>query len=131
MPSRPFKFRASILATATLFVGLTLAEADAQRERVLPVSMVGVWGWSAQSCRTAGDDGRVNIQRNTVTFFASSYALRKILVRPDGALLAHAIVQEEGEPGSAEADIVLKHLRQNRLSIRTDAAGPHTYVRCR
>src|SRR3954447_20344145 len=131
MMNRHFESRLGIFAMAGLLVCLTIcptfADAHASQKRSLALSMTGVWGWSAQSCNKPGDDGRVNIRRTTVEFFASSYDLKKIRVRADGVFVAHAIVHEEGEEGTGQGNIVLKQLRQNRLSIWTDAAGDHTY----
>src|SRR3954447_25414252 len=98
--SRLVASRLGILATAALLVCLTIcptfADANARQKPSLPSSMIGVWGWSAESCSKPGDDGRVNIRRTTVDFFASSYALKIFRIRADGAFLAHAIVHEEG-----------------------------------
>lgn len=93
--------------------------------------MTGMWGWTAQSCGIAGDDGHVVIKARSVEFFAALYSLENIVVRADGAFHATAIVNEEGEPGASRGHVDLKLVADGRLSIRTDAAGSHTYVRCR
>jgi hypothetical protein len=99
--------------------------------QVLPASMTGTWGWSARSCRTAGDDGRVTVRARSIAFFAAAYTLETIVARADGTIRAQAIVQEEGESGVTRSEIALKLVRRDRLAITTEAAGNHTYVRCR
>jgi hypothetical protein len=92
--------------------------------------MLGVWGWEAQSCAKLNDDGRVTVKARAVDFFASSYQLKDAAILPNGALRAAAVTTEEGEPGVSQGHIELRLVGPSRLSIRTDAAGVHVYMRC-
>jgi hypothetical protein len=96
----------------------------------LPPSMIGEWGWAAPSCADRDDDGRVRVKRNSVEFFASSYRLERIVARPGGALRASASTSEEGEAGASRGTIELRLVSPTRLSIWTDSAGRHVYLRC-
>jgi hypothetical protein len=105
--------------------------ADARQPHGLQPSMIGKWGWSAESCAKADDDGQVTISMKSVAFFASAYNLRKVVARADGSLHVIAATSEEGEAGTSTGVIDLKQLTPRTLSIRTAAAGRHVYVRCR
>jgi hypothetical protein len=119
-------------AIALILVELPAAStrAGGDRASTLPASMTGTWGWSAQSCANAADDGRVVIKARSVAFFASSYRLQSLVVKPDGAYHAAAATNEEGEPSASRGVIALKLLGPALLKIWTDTAGAHTYVRC-
>jgi hypothetical protein len=121
------------LAPALLLAGAALidpASAEAKPARTLPGAMTGLWGWSAQSCAIAGDDGRVIVSTHSVAFFASAYRLQNVVAQADGALRAVATIAEEGEAGVSKGSIALKLASPDRLSIATDAAGAHVYIRC-
>jgi hypothetical protein len=123
--------RALALAIVTLFPALSPVAAATSEQPTTPAAMLGVWGWSAQSCANVNDDGRATIKAHAVAFFAASYQLKDIVILPSGALRAAAITSEEGEPGAARAHIELRLTAPSLLSIRTDAAGIHVYLRCR
>ncbi|MDF2116253.1 hypothetical protein PY365_11755 [Roseiarcaceae bacterium H3SJ34-1] len=119
----------SLLAGGIFFAGMIPAIAQT-RVTTLPPSFIGLWAWDRQSCAKPDDDGHVTIKPRSVEFFASSYSLRVITARPDGAFHASVLATEEGETGRTRATIDLKLVAPGQLSIKTRAAGGHIYVRC-
>ncbi len=95
----------------------------------LPDAMLGVWGWSAQSCATKGDDGRVTVSPRSVAFFASRYNFTEIFPQPDGSIIARAGTHEEGEAKLGRGAVRLKLAGQNRLT-HAPATLTHDSSRC-
>ena len=122
--------RLFILAAIALLAHSATSLADRRQVARLSPAMIGEWGWAEPSCANVSDDGRVQVKANSVEFFASSYRLEKILTRPGGGLRAGAIASEEGEPGASHGTIELRLVSPTRLSIWTDSAGAHVYLRC-
>jgi hypothetical protein len=99
----------------------------------LPESMIGVWGWNEASCANPTDDGRVSVGPASLTFYAAIYYLKTILIEPDKAIQATALVQEEGleddEQDRSDHAIRLKLVAPSYLWIGGD--GPSNYyLRC-
>ena len=119
---------------AALLVAFGLAashgEAAGKQATTLPPPMTGAWGWSAESCVKAGDDGRIIVADQSVAFSAALYRLQAVAVQQDGAVRGVAWTNEEGEVGASRSVIILKLLAPDRLSVRTEAAGAHVYIRC-
>jgi hypothetical protein len=116
------------LASAVLSSGP--AEAGGEQAPALPAAMMGTWGWEAQSCANASDDGRMIVKARSVAFFAAFYRLQKLAVQRNGAIRAAATTTEEGEAGASRNVIELKLVTPSLLSVRTAAAGTHAYIRC-
>ena len=81
---------AAILVAALLGSTAQAATPESAHATTLPASMIGAWGWEAQSCANAGDDGRVVVRARSVAFFASTYTLKTIVVRPGGITASNA-----------------------------------------
>ncbi|MEQ1863583.1 MAG: hypothetical protein ABL996_02905 [Micropepsaceae bacterium] len=114
---------------------LLLAAAVAVPPAQLPASMIGVWGWNEASCANPDDDGRVNVEPASVTFYAASYRLKSILTEADQTIQATGVVQEEGleddEQDKSEHAIRLKLTSPSHLWIGTDNGLERTYLRCK
>ena len=107
------------------------AVSDAREAPTIPPSMIGTWGWSAESCARTDDDGRAIVRAMSVKFYVSVYELLDIVLQQDGTASANALYREEGETGTSHAVIKLKMLTPDRLMVQTESNGGHVYVRCR
>ena len=60
---------------AAVFVAFAVAagrgEAAERQPARLPAAMTGAWGWSAESCAKADDDGRMVVADRSVGFAAA------------------------------------------------------------
>ena len=96
----------------------------------LPADMRGVWGWDAQSCAKPDNDGRVAVATWSVAFSAAVYHLTAVNFLASGEARGVAVTNEEGETGRSRKSIALRLIGSDRLSMRTEDAGVHVYVRC-
>jgi hypothetical protein len=70
------------------------------------------------------------VSATSVAFYAASYDVQTIAEEGDGTIRASGIVQEEGEPETAQGTVRLKLVGEGRLWILTDAGLDHVYSVC-
>jgi hypothetical protein len=121
--------RVLCLTALSAFAAVFLPGADGLAAG-LPADMKGTWGWEAQSCANPGDDGRVVVATWSVSFFAADYRLTAVNSRADGEVRGVAVTNEEGERSRSRKTIALRLIGPDRLSVRTQDADVHIYVRC-
>lgn len=97
--------------------------------RALPSSMVGTWGYEAQSCTVETDDGRVQVEGRAVTFFASHCRFDRFRREASGALTATGRCRGEGETEVERGSVRFRQVDAARLEI-TMQGSPHVYGRC-
>ena len=98
----------------------------------LPKDMLGVWGFEdMESCDNKDSDTRMTASPRTVEFYASSYELKKIWRRANGAVKATATTSEEGEERKRRGTIELKLVSPDKLSVTTRGDEPMIYLRCK
>jgi hypothetical protein len=109
------------LLTSTLLVLLAgAAHADG-----LPVEIQGLWAFEPGDCSNPRSDGLLKVEANAVVFFASSYAIKRVVRRRDGSLSASGMVSNEGEAGRAWGSLTMKLVTPDKLYVLD-----HNYHRC-
>ena len=91
--------------------------------------MLGIWGWSEESCRNPDDDGGAEVERRAVIFAVSRYDVQRIARPAPSSVRAEAIVHEEGCEQTQRGSIELDLVEADRLRIAT-GANDQVYVRC-
>jgi hypothetical protein len=96
----------------------------------LPNSVIGIWGFDAESCAREGDGGQLTIAATSLEFGVSAYELQSIVMRPGGTLRGEGLYREEGYEHASREVIELKLLAPRRLLVRWARNQEHIYVRC-
>jgi hypothetical protein len=109
-----------LLASALFILLAGTAHADG-----LPMEIRGLWAFEPADCSNPRSDGLLKVEANAVLFFASSYAIKGVVRRPDGSLNASGMVSNEGEAGRARGSLMMKLVAPDRLGVLD-----HNYHRC-
>lgn len=120
------------VAAAMAFLSWTAPALAQSVIPALPKDMLGVWGFEdMESCDNKDSDTRMTASSRTVEFYASSYELKKIWRRANGAVKATAATSEEGEERKRRGTIALKLVSPDKLSVTTRGDEPMIYLRCK
>jgi hypothetical protein len=109
-----------LLTSALLVLFAGTAHAD-----VLPNEIQGLWAFEPADWSNPRSDGLLKVEANAVQFFASSYAIKRIVRRPDGSLSASGMVSNEGETSRARGSLTMKLIAPGKLYVLD-----HFYHRC-
>lgn len=109
-----------LLTSALLVLIAGAAHADG-----VPAEIRGLWAFEATDCSNPRSDGLLKVEANAVLFFASSYAIKRVVRRPDGSLSASGMVSNEGEEGRARGSLEMKLVAPDKLGVLD-----HSYHRC-
>ncbi len=121
-----------VLAASVAILSLSVPALAQPAIPSLPKEMMGIWGFEdAESCNSKVSDFRMTASARNVEFHASSYELKKIWRRANGAVKATATTSEEGEAGKRRGAIELKLVSPDKLSVTTRGDEPMIYVRCK
>lgn len=91
----------------------------------LPIEIQGLWAFEPGDCANPRSDGLLKVEANAVQFFASSYAIKRVVRQPDGSLSASGMVSNEGEAGRARGSLKMKLMAPDKLGVLD-----YNYHRC-
>ena len=93
--------------------------------------MIGIWGFEADACDDEDSDRRLTIEARRVHSFASLFKLSEIKRQLDGSANATAARFDEGEQRRPRANLEMKLMSPDKLTIKSDRDETITYLRCK